>query len=68
LFLKHAVVIQATSEHAVHTSLTGTIRDQLGEFGIGSKTEVATLRRDFCFPPDCVEKLENCGAPKISQT
>jgi hypothetical protein len=34
---------------------------------VGSKPEVAALRRGVCFTPDCVEKLENCGAPKISQ-
>ena len=39
MFLKHAAVIQATGEHSVRTSLTGTIRDQLGEFGIGSNPD-----------------------------
>ena len=49
---------------------------------LGSKPEVPALRRDVCFTPvsghrqavsacpksaDCVEKLENRGAPKIWQ-
>jgi hypothetical protein len=57
-------------------------RAMAGSPFLGSKTEVAALRRDVCFAPvsghrqavsacpksaDCVEKLENRGAPKISQ-
>jgi hypothetical protein len=33
----------------------------------GSKTEVAALRWDVCFAPDCVAKVENRTTPKISQ-
>jgi len=36
-------------------------------FGNGSKAEVIELRWHVRFTLDCVEKLENRGAPKISQ-
>jgi hypothetical protein len=61
LFLKHAAVIQATGEHSVHTSLTGTIRDQLGEFGIGSNPDFLVGGRTAA-SAECRE-----GSPLVEQ-